>query len=83
MAEYDYERELGGINAKLEIIVKQQDGIFQRLNEISVDGCASGKRNAKDIRDLKERPERAIAIGAGVISIVGAIIAWIKASSGG
>ena len=78
MGERDYERELGGINAKLEIIVKQQDGIFDRLNEISTDGCAKGKQNARDIHELQTKPERTVAIVASIAAILAAVVAWLK-----
>ena len=78
MAEHDYERELGGINANLETIIKQQDGIFQRLNEISTDGCAKGKQNSKAIHELQTKPERTVAIVASIAAILAAVVAWMK-----
>ena len=81
----NYERELGGINAKLEIVLVQQDKIFKQQDEtlkgiglLSSNGCALGKRNSKDIEDLQRRPERLIGIGSSVVAVVAALIAWFK-----
>jgi len=81
MTEQNYERELGGINAKLEIIVKQQGEIFDRLNTITTDGCARGKRNTTDIDELKRRPERTISMLSALAAVVAAVLAWVKSGA--
>lgn len=75
-----YERELGGINEKLTALVKGQDDIFSRLNELTARGCARGAQNAKDIEDLKHQPSRAISMGAAVIAAIVALLSWLHRS---
>ena len=81
MTEQNYERELGGINAKLEIIVKQQGEIFDRLNTITTEGCSRGKRNTTDIDELKRRPERTISMLSALAAVVAAVLAWVKSGA--
>lgn len=87
MTEHNYERELGGINAKLETILAQQSEIFAQIRagnvevaSLKANGCARGKRNAEDIAELKSRPGRLIELGACIVAITAAVIAWIKGS---
>lgn len=79
-----YERELGGINAKLEYIAQAQDKadthfrrVFERLDKLDASGCARGAQNAKDIDDIRRQPGRTVAILAAVISALAAAAAWL------
>ena len=75
--EQKYERELGGINEKLAYLLKGQDDIFSRLNELTAHGCARGAQNAKDIDELRNAPTKAITVGAAAIA---AILSWVHRS---
>lgn len=82
-----HDRELGEISANIKIILKQQDEIFQRLNLLSVSGCALGHETNRRLERLENRTIRTVdlagritAIISGVIAIAAALIAWIKSS---
>jgi ABC-type Fe2+-enterobactin transport system substrate-binding protein len=75
--EHTYERELGGINEKLAFLLKGQDDMLLRFNELTTHGCARGVQNAKDIDDLKHQPSRVIATGAAIIASVVAVLSWL------
>ncbi len=84
MGEDDIQRALGKFEAGIENIAEQQRQfraeqradnklIFERLDNISANGCSMGKRNADAIKELQGRPERVVGIGAAIASILGAI----------
>ena len=89
----DDQRLLGQLEAKLTALGEQYEHgrreqredmarIFARLDTLSTTGCAIGAQNARDIAELKRRPERAIGIGAAAASIAAAISAIIAAIFG-
>lgn len=83
------QRLIGGVLARLEIIEDRQDEIrkenradhaklFDELATIASEGCAKGKRQDDDIKELKTRPERLVGIGAAIVAAIGAVVAWSK-----
>jgi hypothetical protein len=53
--------------------------IFDKINDLAANGCAIGKQHAKDIEELKKRPERLVGIGAAMASIlamIGSAFVW-------
>jgi hypothetical protein len=84
MSGDDIQRSLGKLEAGIENLSEQirlnRDErrtdikqIFDRLDTISSSGCATGKRNAEAIKELQQRPERLVGIGAAIASILAAI----------
>lgn len=54
--------------------------LFDKINDLAINGCAIGKKHSIDIDELKRRPERVIGIGAAVVSILaflGSIALWV------
>jgi len=84
--EYGVLREisnrLNSIEARQETIRKENreehDKFFKKLDTIAEDGCPLGKRHTQDIKELKDRPERLIGIGAAFAAIAGAVVSWWK-----
>lgn len=75
---------LGKLEAGIESLSEQQKQfrveqrtdnklIFERLDNISANGCSLGKRNAEAIKELQSRPERIVGIGAAIVAILSAI----------
>jgi 2-hydroxy-3-keto-5-methylthiopentenyl-1-phosphate phosphatase len=52
--------------------------VFRKIEEITRNGCPLGVQHTRDIKELKERPERIVGIGAAVAAIAGAIVSWWK-----
>ena len=52
--------------------------VFSELAELKTKGCAIGKHNASEIESLKGRPERALSLGAIVISALVALMQVFK-----
>ena len=85
----DIQHILGKLEAGIENVAEQQRQfrseqrldnklLFERLDNISANGCALGKRNSDAIKELQNRPEKVIGIGAAIASIfamIGAIVA--------
>ena len=90
----DISRILGQLETGITNLAKQQEVyraeqradnklLFDGLNNIAANGCATGKRNAEAIEELKQRPEKLIGIGGALVSmltLVGnlAIWFWVK-----
>lgn len=83
----DISRVLGQLEAKIDNLSEQQRSfrveqrtdnklIFERLDSISSEGCARGKRNSEAIRELQSRPERLVGIGAAIVAILAAVGSW-------
>jgi hypothetical protein len=63
--------------ARLEKNTRDDFGkVFARLEEIQSDGCGLGRRNARDIGELRARPERAVGILAAIAAVLGAVASW-------
>lgn len=87
----DIQRILGQLQAGVESLANNQQifraeqrsenqQIFNKINDLAVNGCAIGRQHTSDLIDLKARPERYVGIGAAVASIIGMIgtaIMWI------
>lgn len=80
-----YERELGGINAKLDYIKTSMDKtdanfnrVFARLDNIDANGCARGLRNSKDIEALQRKPGQTVTVLAAILSSLAAVGAWLS-----
>ena len=73
---------LNSIEARQETIRKENREdhaeIFRKINEITLEGCPLGKTHSRDIKELKDRPERVVGIGAAIAAIIGAVVAWVK-----
>jgi hypothetical protein len=52
--------------------------VFRKIEEITKNGCPLGVQHTRDIKELKECPERIVGIGAAVAAIAGAIVSWWK-----
>jgi ferric-dicitrate binding protein FerR (iron transport regulator) len=52
--------------------------VFRKIEEITKNGCPLGAQHSRDIKELKERPERIVGIGAAAAAIAGAIVSWWK-----
>jgi t-SNARE complex subunit (syntaxin) len=52
--------------------------IFRKIETVVKEGCPLGAQHSKDIKELKDRPERVVGIGAAIAAIIGAVVAWIK-----
>ena len=52
--------------------------IFRKIEEITKNGCPLGMQHSKDIKELKDRPERVVGIGAAIAAIIGAVVSWVK-----
>lgn len=91
MADEDVHHLLGKLEAGIENIAEAQrlfrieqraDNklIFNRLENISINGCAIGKRNSDDIKKLQEQPAKAVSLGAAIASVIAmissVILAW-------
>jgi hypothetical protein len=89
------QRLIGGILARLDTIEERQEtirtenrtdhaAIFAKIDTLSNEGCAIGKQHSRDIDELKQRPEKAIGMGAAaasVIALIGSIVAMIMGRS--
>ena len=67
-------RELATMRAETR---RDFEGVFDRLNKISSEGCMEGKRNEERIKTLEQRPERNVSMLAAIASIVSATLASI------
>lgn len=56
--------------------------IFDKINDLTANGCAIGKQHAKDIEELKKRPERIVGFAATMVAIASAIWSTFKAMGG-
>lgn len=86
----DIQFAVGKLTASIEALAEKSDKhhddqradikqIFEKLDSISAHGCAFGQRNAKDIEELKRRPEKIVGIGAAAVAILSAVWATLKA----
>lgn len=77
------QRMIGGIIARLDTIEERQEQIrsenrtdhallFEKINSISIDGCAKGKQHSVTIQELKEQPTKMVAMGSALASIIAA-----------
>jgi len=92
MTDENLQRTIGGLEASVKELANQQSlarkeqredmgKIYERLNTISLSGCAVGKTNTEAITELNKRPERLVGIGAALVAIFGAIgslVLWLK-----
>jgi len=85
----DIERVLGRLETGIKNVSDQQSQfrleqrsdnklIFDKLENIAANGCSLGKRNFDAIKELRDRPERIIGIGAAIAAISAAVVAWWK-----
>jgi hypothetical protein len=82
------QRIIGGLSQAFEDLRRQAEinrqenradfnKVFSDLADLKSKGCVIGAQNAKDIETIKGRPERALSIGAIVISaVVGLFQGW-------
>ena len=56
--------------------------IFNKINDLAANGCAIGKQHAKDIDELKKRPERIVGFAATMVAIVSAIWSTLMSRGG-
>ena len=87
----DIQRILGQLQAGMESLANNQQlfraeqrsenqQIFDKINDLAVNGCAVGRQHTADLVDLKARPERYVGIGAAAASIIGMLgtaIMWL------
>jgi coenzyme F420-reducing hydrogenase gamma subunit len=76
----------GGLVADVRTIKDQQDEIFEKLDVLSVHGCAMGQKHSEDIKELKEKPAKLVALGAiiiGALASIGAGAIWLHSKLGG
>ncbi|MFA5379050.1 MAG: hypothetical protein WC455_25065 [Dehalococcoidia bacterium] len=57
---------------------EDHDKIFGKIENIIKDGCPLGAQHTRDIKELKDRPERIVGLGAATVAIAGAIMSWWK-----
>jgi len=95
MSDDNLQRTIGSLETSVNELAKQQalarkeqredmGKIYDRLNEISVSGCAVGTKNCKAIEELQKRPERLVGIGAALVatlSAIGSLFLWLSRST--
>ena len=52
--------------------------VFEKLEKLNNHGCSLGEVHSRDIKELQEKPERWIGIGAAIIAAFAAIAAFWK-----
>ncbi len=78
------QRIIGGLSQAFEDLRRQAEinrqenradfnKVFSDLADLKSKGCVVGAQNARDIETIKGRPERALSIGAIVISALVAL----------
>ena len=75
-----------GISSRLDAIESRQDTvrkenndahrqIYDRLNEISVNGCAKGREHEKSLADLRAAPGKIVSVISALVSATAAALA--------
>ena len=83
------QRIIGGLSQAFEDLRRQAEinrqenradfnKVFADLADLKSKGCVVGAQNAKDIETIKGRPERALSIGAIIISALVAVTQIFK-----
>jgi hypothetical protein len=83
------QRIIGGLSQAFEDLRRQAEinrqenradfnKVFADLADLKSKGCAVGKHNASEIESLKGRPERALSLGAIIISALVAVTQIFK-----
>ena len=94
MSDENLQRTIGRLETSITGLTEQQalgrkeqredmGKIYDRLNEISISGCAVGTKNCKAIEELQKRPERLVGIGAAcaaILAFIGSLLIWINKS---
>lgn len=81
MTTEDIQRVLGRLETGIDNLAARQaeycrehndkiELIFEKLEAIASNGCATGKRNAEAIKELRDRPGNLIGLGAAIASIL-------------
>ncbi|MFA5430102.1 MAG: hypothetical protein WC329_02965 [Candidatus Omnitrophota bacterium] len=77
----DISRILGQLESSIKSLSEQQTQfrleqredlreIFDRLDDLSVKGCAIGRQNVEAIKELKARPEKLVGLGSAIASVL-------------
>jgi ferric-dicitrate binding protein FerR (iron transport regulator) len=79
---HEISNRLNSIEERQETIRKENREdhaeVFRKIEEITKNGCPLGAQHSRDIKELKDRPERIVGIGAAIAAIIGAVVSWVK-----
>jgi hypothetical protein len=81
-------REMGELSAQVTALANSQATfrletredfarIFAKLETLTSEGCAVGRRNTERIKDLEVRPEKQSTLMANMASVLAAVVSFL------